>query len=751
MVQPMIGRMVLPSLGGTPAVWNGCVLFFQIILLAGYAWAHYGPPKLGTRNHLLVHLCLLAVVTFMLPMQLLSSWTISSTDSPLYWLFGQLTICVGLPFFVISSSAPLLQRWYSESGRPDENDEPWFLYAVSNIGSLAALMMYPLLFERILGLTDQGWFWTGGFLLLCGLFLASAAITLNSKRLTPARINRASGQTPSTPLSWNQRLLYIFLAAVPSSLMLGVTTVVSTEVGSFPLMWSIPLALYLLTFVFVFSNRQLIPHRWMVQVLPMILIVIPILTVSMGHASFTVMTAVHFGAFFIMAMVCHGELAARRPEVSQLTEFYLMMSIGGVCGGFVNSILAPVLFNSIFEYPLALVGAACVLVIARQDRDTKAIASQSEAKAKVAESKWDEIKTAVWFTPLALAVFCSIAAFLISQVDFVPSSMAKAIVFGVPALICLLMVEHRWKFAFTYCVVALLVPSLLDEHQVISQERGFFGVNAVKESGEFRMLVNGRTLHGAQMMDGMKNPVPLTYYHRTGPVGDLFRIYGQHQNKIAVVGLGVGTIAAYSQPNQQFDFYEIDPVVCKIASDERYFSFLSTAKGDVNLILGDARIELNNVREQRAAAKFESNFSNVAFTTAKPQPASSDPYGLIVLDAFGSDAVPLHLLTREAVELYFDLMSKDGLLAVHVSSKFINFEPVGSGLARALGLSAIIKRDPNNPKQEGKMSSKYMIFARTASQLAPFVADESGWRPLSDERSLLWTDEHGNVLDAVMW
>lgn len=752
MVQPMIGRMVLPSLGGTPAVWNGCVLFFQVILLAGYAWAHYGPPRLGTRNHLLVHLCLLAIVTFMLPMQLISGWTISSTDSPLYWLFGQLTLCVGLPFFVISSSAPLLQRWYSESGSAEEtDDEPWFLYAVSNVGSLAALMMYPLLFERILGLTDQGWFWTGGFLLLCVLFVASASLTLNSKRLTPAKSNTQKQQTPAAPLSWNQRLLYIFLAAVPSSLMLGVTTVVSTEVGSFPLMWSIPLALYLLTFVFVFANRQLIPHRWMVKVLPMILIVIPILTASMGHASFIVMTTVHFGAFFIMAMVCHGELAARRPAVSQLTEFYLMMSIGGVCGGFLNSILAPVLFNSIFEYPLALVGAACVLVFARQEYDAGNIGSRIDNASKIVGDKWTQISTAVWFTPLMLAAFCIVAALLISQVSFVPSPIAKAIVFGVPALVCLLMVEHRWKFALTYCVVALLVPSLLDEHHVISQERGFFGVNAVKESDGCRMLVNGRTLHGSQMIEDMEEPVPLTYYHRTGPVGDLFRIYGQHQKKIAVVGLGVGTIAAYSQPDQQLDFYEIDPVVCKIASDEKYFSFLSTAKGEVNLILGDARIELNNVRASRAQTQYDSNFRNVAFMSAKPKAAVDDPYGLIVLDAFGSDAVPLHLLTREAVELYFDLLTDDGLLAVHVSSKFINFEPVGSGLAQALGLSAIIKRDSNNPKHEGKMASKYMIFARSHSQLERFVSEGSGWRPLSNERSLLWTDEHGNILDAVMW
>jgi len=296
LVQPMIGRMLLPSLGGTPAVWNACVLFFQAILLGGYAWAHYGPPKL-----------------------------------------------VGLPFFVISSSAPLLQRWFSSLGEDGES-EPWFLYAISNVGSLVALISYPFLFERYLGLTNQGWFWTFGFMSLAILFVICAFITL--KRAPREFLARSKSKQQSSdeslgasagPLSWGQRIRYIILAAIPSSLMLGVTTVVSTDVGSFPLMWSIPLALYLLTFVFVFAKRQLIPHRMLTYVMPLLLLLMPLISLIDAGRNPILLIGIHFGVFFVVAMVCHGELSRLRPPVSQLTEFYLMMSIGGYCPNVASS------------------------------------------------------------------------------------------------------------------------------------------------------------------------------------------------------------------------------------------------------------------------------------------------------------------------------------------------------------------------------------------------------------------------------
>ena len=308
LVQPMVGRMLLPSLGGTPAVWNGCMLFFQATLLAGYAWAHYGPRRLGTRNHLLIHLSLLGVVCLILPIQLWSGWSVPVAGNPLGWLLGQLLLCVGAPFFVVSSNAPLLQRWFSISGDDAEKSEPWFLYAISNVGSLAALIGYPLVFERWFGLTDQGIFWMSGFLMLVLLFAACAWQVL--RRPATSQPDRpAVDHTPAVAIAWKSRWHYIALAAIPSSLMLGVTMVVSTEVGSFPLMWSIPLALYLLSFIFVFARRQLIPHAWMIRLMPLMLLLMPLLTMAdMGHNP-AVMIGVHFATFFVVAMVCHGELA----------------------------------------------------------------------------------------------------------------------------------------------------------------------------------------------------------------------------------------------------------------------------------------------------------------------------------------------------------------------------------------------------------------------------------------------------------
>ena len=361
LVQPMVGRMLLPSLGGTPAVWNCCVLFFQAVLLAGYAWAHYGPPKLGMRNHLIAHLVLLSLVCFLLPMRLVEDWAVPTEGNPVAWLIGQLTFCVGLPFFVISSSAPLLQRWFGASADKD-NSEPWFLYAVSNVGSLVALISYPFLVEKYMGLSDQGWFWTAGFMTLAMLFIVCGWITLRSG--TNDKSNGATQKTV-TRLTWKKRLQYIVLAAIPSSLMLGVTTVVSTEVGSFPLMWIVPLALYLLTFVFVFSNRNPISHRLLIFILPGMLLLMPLLSLIDPGENPRLMIGVHFAIFFVVAMVCHGELNRLKPGVEQLTEFYLMMSIGGVAGGAINSLIAPNIFSSILEYPLMLV-AACLVLPARK-------------------------------------------------------------------------------------------------------------------------------------------------------------------------------------------------------------------------------------------------------------------------------------------------------------------------------------------------------------------------------------------------
>lgn len=746
LVQPMIGRMILPSLGGTPAVWNGCVLFFQAILLAGYAWAHYGPPRLGVRNHLIAHLTLLTLVCFLLPMQLVDDWAVPTDSNPIGWLIGQLTFCVGLPFFVISSSAPLLQRWFGLSSG-DDDSEPWFLYAVSNVGSLAALLSYPFLVERYMGLTDQGWFWTGGFMLLAAMFIVCGFFTLsNSKR---SNLIRTNAKAKSNPIPWKKRLHYIILAAIPSSLMLGVTTIVSTEVGSFPLMWSIPLALYLLTFVFVFSKRNPVSHQLLIFILPGMLLLMPLISLIDPGSNPRMMIGIHFSIFFVVAMVCHGELNRLKPSVEQLTEFYLMMSIGGVVGGAVNSLVAPNVFSSILEYPLMLI-AACLVLPAR-----KMLAGGSE-KGKGSTTTKDWFQEYIGFRPLLVAASLGFSWVLFELVEL-PTGIRIAIGFGIPAVICLSMIESPKKFAIGYAVLALACPLLMEIRDVVTRERGFFGVNeiALDDKGKFIMLVNGRTLHGMQRLDQNENPEPLTYFHVEGPVGDVFRLHGDHCSRVAVVGLGVGSLAAYANENQDFDFYEIDPVVCRFASDKRYFSYLSSAKecgANVNLILGDARIQLDLLRGRMVGDQqpvTRSAFHPASYRKNKPQ-----KYQLMVMDAFGSDAVPLHLLTEEAIQLYLDLLEEDGLLVLHVSSKFINFTPIGAGIAEKFGLAAAMRVDIPDKKtvdETGRTPSFYLVMSRDSKVIETFYESGSDWRPIDSQRKLYWTDEHTNVLDVIRW
>jgi hypothetical protein len=748
LVQPMIGRMLLPSLGGTPAVWNGCVLFFQAVLLAGYAWAHYGPPKLGIRKHLIVHLSLLAFVCFLLPMRLLENWDVPTESNPLGWLIGQLAFCVGLPFFAISSSAPLLQRWYGLVAN-EKDSEPWFLYAISNVGSLVALVSYPFLVERLMGLSDQGWLWAAGFMVLAIMFIVCGWMTLDSRQDNES--NKPTVASSVRPLPWNKRLQYIVLAAIPSSLMLGVTTIVSTEVGSFPLMWSIPLALYLLTFVFVFANRKLIPHSLMIYILPGMLLLMPLISLIDPGQSPRIMIGIHFSIFFVVAMVCHGELNRLKPSVNQLTEFYLMMSIGGVIGGAINSLVAPNVFNSILEYPLMLVAACLVLPSRKALRCTNAAANASG----IEKANW--FKTNVGMGPLLVAVSLAFS-WLLFESTTVPTMVRNIVGFGVPAVICLSLVEAPKKFAIGYALLALLCPSIMDIRDVVTRERGFFGVNEVAfdDKGEFLMLVNGRTLHGMQRANQNENPEPLTYYHIDGPIGDVFRLYGDDCKRVAAVGLGVGSLAAYATEGQDFDFFEIDPVVYQFANNPVYFSYLSSAKqcgANVNVIMGDARIQLTSLRNRIAGLRGEP-VTGSAFHLASYRHDKKEKYQLMVMDAFGSDAVPLHLLTTEAVQLYLDVLEEDGLLVFHVSSKFIDFMPIGAGIAEKFGLAAVMRMDIPDAKtveETGRTPSFYIAMSENEGVVQNIKELGKDWKELKSERKILWTDEHTNVLDVIRW
>lgn len=707
LMQPMIARMLLPGLGGSPAVWNTCVLFFQAVLLAGYLYTHLAPDRLGSRAELPVHgLVLLAPLAF-LPLQIR---LLGEPDSgaPVTWVFVALTVSVALPFFAVSTSAPLLQRWFSRTSHPAAGD-PYFLYAASNAGSISALLAYPVLVEPLLGLSGQSRLWTGGYLVLLGL-TGICAIVSRTKDATQGaaavtRVTSADLQT-AEPLPLGRTLRWIALSFVPSSLMLGVTRHLSTDIAAVPLLWVVPLTLYLLTFVLAFSTREIIPYRLTLRALP--LFVVPlVIVIAIGLTQpFWYVLPLHLGVFFLAALVCHTELAKDRPSVEHLTAFYLWMSVGGALGGVFNTLVAPLMFSRIAEYPIALV-LACLLR-PRHDAPTYSLKSDLRAVLVVA------IITALVMIPARSRELDTSILFLL---------------LGLPSVLWFSFSRQPVRFALAAGVI-LTIASLVignSSHQ-LHIERTFFGVYRVtEESGKFRSLMHGTTLHGKQSLVPEQSGEPLTYYHRTGPIGRVFAAEGHRLSagRIGAIGLGTGSLAAYITPAQQWTFFEIDPAVVRIASNPQYFTYLAQAPVAPRIVLGDARLSL------------------------KRAPAAQ--YDLLILDAFSSDAIPVHLMTREAVALYLSKLAPGGLLAFHVSNRHLRLQPVLGRIGAELQLAVVGRLD--RPTQEegarGKATSIWVVMARDRSDLGRLIA-AGGWSVLAaDPSAPLWTDDFSNLLSVL--
>jgi hypothetical protein len=730
LVQPMVGRMLLPSLGGTPSVWNTCVVFFQAVLLLGYGYAHFAARKFSYRTHVLLHLSMLAGVCLLLPIGLIQDWAVPTETSPLGWLLGQLVLCVGLPFFAISANAPLLQRWYSHVSRSD-GDDPYFLYATSNVGSLGALLVYPLVIEPTLGITAQTVLWLFGFLALTLSFLGCGYLVLQRESVGgESSSNSPNGNSAAAsyrPLAWSNRLHYIVLAAIPSSLMLGATTYITTDVGSFPLMWVLPLAVYLLTFILVFAKRQILPHRLVVRWVPILLLLMPVVMLMDLGVSPLLMITLHLATFFFVSMLCHGEMARLRPPADQLTEFYLMMSVGGVLGGAFNALLAPVLFQDVVEYPLMLILSCLMIPTLHGMKFSESVALRRFAWADLA-----------W--PAGLLAFILIAHSSLTAAGVENKTLLGISVFGVPAFICFATSSRPIRFACCYAVLTFACAATLVDRETLAKARGFFGVNEVAQDSEsgFRTLINGRTMHGVQRSSETERPEPLSYFHRLGPMGDVFQLHAMPENAyVGVVGLGIGSIASYGQPRHRFDFYEIDPVVYRFASDPRYFTYLTSCQADHRVILGDARIQLSR----------DENFQ-VDATENLPR------YDLLILDAFSSDSIPTHLITKEAMQLYLTRLHENGLIAMNVTNKFIDVRPVLLGLAEHFGLTMAIREDRlagDHTDNDGRLSVTFVVMSPRADLVEPFLST-GRWQTIKTDRPVtLWTDEHSNIFDVLDW
>lgn len=707
-VQPMFSKMVLPLLGGTPAVWNTAMMFFQAMLLLGYAYAHFIGRRFSGRRQAYVHLVILLVGAVALPVAPVEGWLPSSEGAPVLWLLGMFAVAIGLPFFAVSATAPLLQSWFAQSRHAFAAD-PYFLYAGSNIGSIAALVAYPLVLEPFIGLSTQSVVWSLAYGLLVLGIAACGFLVFGDGRTSTVAADVSSARKGAEPIPWSRRLHWLVLAFVPSSLLLGVTNHLTTDIAAVPFMWTLPLVLYLLSFVICFSRRPMLKQRWMVMVQPYLVVVVAIGLWAAGK-NWLPMLALHLVTFFVCAMVCHHELARLRPSPSNLTVFYFFMSLGGLAGGVFNSLLAPALFDSIIEYPIAL-ALACLL---------------RPALKPLAATRW---KSDIGI-PVALALVIWIIAET-ADIDLSSSDLLSVLVLLIAVGVVLFSFRGRpVRFGVGVGAVFIVLSLLLGPKDVLVRERSFFGVHWINQADgqAINLLWNGTTLHGAQFTEQRRWREPLGYYYREGPFGQVFNVSEDvaAPQAIGVVGLGTGALACYRRPGDRWTFFEIDPHVVHLATSAGYFHYMSVCAPESKIVLGDARLSLRY--------------------------RSGEPMDKLVIDAFSSDAIPLHLLTREAIELYLSVLKPTGLMIFHVSNRHLDLVPVLARHAADFGLrgrAQFFTDLSDRQRRHQKFDTEVVLIAGPAADLS--MLDASGrWQDLAAvQRGPKWTDDYSNLIGVL--
>ncbi len=941
LVQPMIGKMILPKLGGTPQVWNTCMLFFQTVLLAGYFYTHSVTTFLKPRKQMIVHGVLLFLpLIVMLGMGGLHpfdvrAWVPPMGSNPIWATLLLLLTIVGLPFFVVSTSAPLLQRWFSYSGDPAAND-PYFLYGASNFGSLLSLAAYPFFVEPFANVSTQTWIWFAGYLMLMVMMFGAAAIVWKPvENYAPQAPKPEAGPSPEQPVaplptpaptaqantaiqsgrmigkkkglkggvaspsaassapSVGRRVVvsdydpveapitvlrcirWALLAAVPSSLMLGVTSYVSTDLSPFPLVWAIPLALYLTTFILVFAKWPLDwtkePHTIVLFAMPLLAVPIFCWVLFTRNYSPTGPIILAFLAIFVISLALHGELAKDRPAAKNLTLFFLLMSFGGMLGGLFNALIAPIVFTGIVEYPLAIM-LACVLrpnlmnrgvtdgliLDAMPDLD-KSISETSDTFAKSFGRKpqgkpflftyfWDIvigviIALVAWYTTshrqemgMRLIGFLGFLGF--NEQNLRGSFAAFQIAtYGIPIVMCILVFARSLRYALGIAGLLFFGYFVSDrDRNQLYAGRSYFGVlKVIKDQDQIRnergqniyaeselmpigdmevpynYLMHGSTYHGRNYQVPELSRLATTYYHRFGPVGCIMEKYNWFPGKqgtyygdtrmpatmiglaasqigsfslpleqlanvwseppFATVGLGTGTMASYGRPFQHVTYYEIDDLIRNMSLPPNggapYFNYVQEAgeRGAfVEIIMGDARLSLEREKEREE--------DRIKAGTGAPTAMRNKYYKAIVLDAFSSDAIPVHLITKEAVELYMDKLTDDGVLLVHTSNRHLQLiEPVAD-IAQALKLDWLVGKDEGGdrsggPRKDnrvyslGHFSSEYIMLARKGvldktkllTAIRGYPANERTsvvqWAKIPAPNRAVWTDNYQNIVSIM--
>ncbi len=727
--QPLVARMIVPLLGGSPSVWIVCSLCFQALLLAGYGYAHFLGTRFQVRTQVVLQLALVASVFAVLPVSVDETVAARLTAShPTVGLLLLLLRTIGLPFFVLSTTSPLLQRWFAELGEKD----PYHLYAASNAGSMLALLGYPFVVEPLLAVKAQSRGLHVAYAAYAILLVVCAITTV--KHRSPARVDatpappQVRASDSERPISvvatgkggrWPQRLVWIALAFAPSSLLLGATEYVTTDIASVPLLWVVPLAVYLASFIVAFGKKQPIGAEAWSRALALAAALVAALVVAQLLRPTWLVAAAHVLLLFLGSVVCHRALATLRPPVERLTEFYLLLSVGGVLGGIFNGLVAPFLFDDLVEYPLAI-GLVCLGRV-------------------VLDAESDAHKTNVRRDALLGGAAALSALFVVRIGQKLYAPPAALLV----ALLLALVVAFAWSktrpVRYAVAVVGIVLAGMRNQSggEEIFADRGFFGVLAVRNdvSRGVRTLVYGRTVHGIQSLDPAKANVPLAYYHPAGPAGDVLGPLPEEAagvgekggRSIGVIGLGVGTLAAYARAEDRWTFFELNPAVVTIA--QRHFSFVPDAqkRATIDVEVGDARLRLR------------------AGTPAR--------FDTLVLDAFSSDAIPMHLVTREALAVYRRALRPDGVLLAHVSNQHLNLRPVLAALAADAGMFAMARVDNVTPAESeaGRAGSIWVVITESAAELARIGAKKQGaWVALTAlPGQPVWSDDFANVLGAL--
>ncbi len=714
-VQPLFTKMVLPRLGGSPAVWSVAMVFFQSLLLGGYLYAHFLTQLPGRAAAVAIHLMLLIAALSGLPLAIAGGWGEPPASGYAVWLLGLFAVSIGLPFFALAANNPLLQAWFVRTGHPGGRD-PYFLYASSNIGSFLALLSYPFLLEPALSLRGQNLLWTMGYGVLILLIAACGLMLLRSPQAPVVEVT-AEAVDDRPPPTWLMRLRWIFLAAVPSGLLIAVTAHISTDVAAAPLLWVLPLSLYLLTWVLVFQSRPLLPHKWMLALQPLAIAGVIVLLAVGGEQNLLLTLGGHQLCFFIIAMACHGELARTRPAPRHLTGFYVALSFGGMVGGLFAGLIAPFTFSWIAEYPILIVLAALCRPPFRE--------------------RWPNLGRWYWVLLALLAVGLIVPTlgggawfnWLEQQRVYVIGALG-----GLAALVAVVPRGDRWKVAATVALALVLLRVYPSDDGRVTTVRSFFGVHkiVVTPGGHYHVLMHGTTIHGAERMlndDGTPvtgRPEPISYYDKDGGIGQAIAAIRARKAapiRVAVIGLGAGTLACASTPGENWTFFEIDQTMIDTARDPRYFTFIEKCAPQMKPVLGDARLTF--ARE------------------------ADGEYDLIIVDAYSSDAIPIHLATQEAMAIYLAKLAPQGAVAMHVSNRHLELAGVVAGIAGANGLTSWHFNEDSGRDDAYVFTTDVVISARADADIGGLASNDKWVKTVPPADQRVWTDDYSNILGAV--